>query len=673
MGNMNFDRTLWVDLLSFKTFLIVCLRKNKNFDCIRYINVHKTFAPFLDFSSKVLRKPIFHLDNVVLSDEYISNSNLPEIIQSRVHELIDQWIESPYTKKRIINFIKHTEYSESKYIEYLKNRAFFLAYKPVEIYSISEAISKSHTNLFLLKKTPLNQEIKSIIGHGLVDFYSYSGYAVEKRKKSAFDSKINKIYYRSNLFSAVKLLVNWIFISFSSLFSVRNNNEAYVSNIGVELIQKKVKLDFISDSYWLKNSDIDLNTVIGLTSIDYDSKSWANIDKIGIKVFNISGSIFKSLLHSVRYRNMRAKPKFVYADKKYFINTISRTARIFPSIFLNNSYSWFSLQEGYYSIRTEFWKSILSQFNIKMLWSMYDVDEDKLVKAQALELCKGLYLGSHWSNYPMRPRVDETKCYDIFFVWSKYFISNSFSPSFAYKAFFQLGYPSDYYFDSAKKDSEVLKNNYSDSFVISYFDNQFHNDGIYSENLNFDICNLLIELLTSYNNIVVFFKPKRKSTFNDYLSRFPVLREFINIGRAVVFYGDSERSKARPAEVALASDLVLGVGISSAAAEGCFAGSVSFHANLSKVNNDFDKKTLNKVVFRDLNSLKIAIINQINGKGISVEECQDFHRILDPFQDGLAYKRTGSILSKIQIELNNGKDTNKVIKKIKDNFLELSC
>ena len=671
MSNMNFDRTLWLDLLSFKTFLIICLRKNKNFDCIRYMNVHKAFAPFVNFSSKILRKPIFNLDNIVLSEEYIDNSNLPEAIQNRVHALIDKWIKSSYTKNRIINFINRTEFSKPKYIEYLKNRAFFIAYKPVAIYSISEAISKSHTNLFLLKKTPLNQEIKNIIGTGSVDFYSYSGYAIEKRSKSAFDSKTNNIYYRSNLFSASKLLINWLSLSFSSMFSTKNN-KTHPSNIGVELIQKKIKPDFISDYYWVKDSNIELNTIMGFTTIDYDSESLANIDKIGIKVFNVSGNFFKSILHDARNHNKKSRPKFIYADKKYFINTISRVPLAFISIFLNNSFGWFCLQESYYSIRTEFWKSILSQFNIKMLWSMYDVDEDKLVKAQALELCSGLYLGSHWSNYPMRPRVDETKCYDILFVWSKYFIFQNFTSYFT-KAIFQTGYPSDYYFESVKKDASVLKDIYSDSFVISYFDNQFHNDALYSENINIDICNLLSELLTSNKNIVVFFKPKRKSTFNVYLSKYPALREFINTGRAVVFYGDSERSKARPAEVALASDLVLGTGISSAAAEGCFAGSVSFHANFSKINNDFDKKTLNKVVFRDLNSLKIAIINQINGNGMSTEECQDFHKILDPFQDGLAYKRTGSILSKIQIELNKGGDINEVVKKIKVSFLELSC
>ena len=79
------------------------------------------------------------------------------------------------------------------------------------------------------------------------------------------------------------------------------------------------------------------------------------------------------------------------------------------------------------------------------------------------------------------------------------------------------------------------------------------------------------------------------------------------------------------------------------------------------------------MVFRDLNSLKKAIINQINGKGISVEECQDYHKLLDPFQDGLAYMRTGSILAQFQKELDKSNDVDLVIEKTKEIFLELSC
>jgi hypothetical protein len=664
-------KILWIDLLCFKTIIIACLKRSRPFDCIHYINVHKTFLPFVNLTSKILKKPIIQIDYVVEPEEYINNSNLYEVIQNRIYTILGNWLDSPYTKKRIIKFVNNTGFNKSKYSEHLKDRAYFFAFKQIEIFSIAEVIGKDYINLFLLKKTPLNKEIKLFFEPQLVDFYSYSGLLILKRKKYYFDWKINKNYYRSTLTPSIKLLINWFSTSFSSLFTI-NNNKINLSNIGVELIQRKIKLDFISDTYWLKNSNIDLNSVVGLTSLDYDSKSLINLDKLGIQVFNISGSIFKSAISKIRSHGLNNKPKFVFVDTKYFMNTISSASKIFTSLFLNNSFSWFSLQESYYFIRTEFWKSMYSQFDIKMLWTMYDIDQDKLVKAQALELCEGLYLGSHWSNYPMS-RVDNAKCYDVYFVWSMYFVSNIFSQHFNYKAVFQVGYSSDHYFKAAKKESVKLKDKYSDSFVISYFDNILANDLLFSEKLQSDIYTLLIELLKSHKNIIVFFKPKKKNEFNDYLSKFPVLIEFINIGRVRVFYGDSERSKARPAEIALASDLVIGQGISSAAAEGCFAGSVSFHANLSKINNDFDKNGLNKVVFRDLNSLKKAIINQINGKGISVEECQDYHKLLDPFQDGLAYIRTGSILSQFQTELKQGDDIDKVIKKTKDRFSELCC
>ena len=664
-------KILWIDLLCFKTITIAWLRKNRDFDCIHYINIHKTFRPFVNLASKILRKPIRNLDYVIESEEYINNSNLHEVIQNRIYLILDNWLDSSYTKKRITNFVNKTGFSKSKYSEHLKQSAYCFAYMPIQIYSITEVIGKGHSNFFLLKKTPLNQEIKQTFEPKLVDFYSYSGQAIEKRKTHYNDRRTNKNYYRSTLFPSIRLLITWFSTSFSSLFTSKNNNKINLSNIGVELIQRKVKLDFINDTYWLKKSDIDLNTVIGLTTIDYDSKSWHELGKVGIKIFNISGSIFKAVMHSIRYQNLSHRPKFVFVDIKYFMKTISRASKIFTSIFLNNSFSWFSFQESYYFIRTEFWKSIYSQFDIRMLWTMYDVDQDKLVKAQALELCDGLYLGSHWSNYPIS-KVIIDKCYDVYFVWSKYFVSKNFSSQFDYKAVFQVGYPSDHYFKAAKNESDVLKDPYSDSFVISYFDNLHGNDLPQSENLQFDIYTLLIDLLTSNKSLIVFFKPKRKNEFNNYLSKFPVLRELINIGRVRVFSGDSERSKARPAEIALASDLVIGVGISSAAAEGCFAGSISFHANLSKINNDFDKSGLNKVVFRDINTLKKAIIKQMNGNGISVEESKKYHKLLDPFQDGLAYMRTGLIISQIQKELNKTKDIDKVIKKTKDKFPELS-
>ena len=665
-------KILWVDLLCFKTFLIACFSKNRDFERIHYINIHKSFVPFINFASKIIGKPIICIDYVVESEEYINNIQLYDVIQKRIHTLLEQWIKNPNINKRIKKFIYKTGFNKDTYTSYLKENAYFFAFMPIEIYFIAEVFGSNFNNVFLLKKTPLNVEIKSLFEPKLINFYSYRSHSILIRKNHWNDSAFSKNYYRGNFYPSIKLLFTWSIISFSSLFNKKHSNSLNKTNIAAELIQAKVKQNDISDTYWIKDSNIDLNSIVGLTSIDYDLDSLSNLNTLGIKVFNISGSVLKLIINTLRNYNVNYQPTYIFVDYKYFMRTFNTAFKIFYSMFFNSSFSWFNIQEVYYLIRTEFWKSIYNQLDICILWTMYDADRDKLVKSQAIEICNGLYCGSHRSNNPSL-EVWVEKHYDVFFVWSKYFLSKSFYPNSYVKTAFEVGYSSDHYFKYARMHSAELRKKYSNFFILSYFDNVTGNDIRWSPSQQFEIYKLLINLLNTRKELIIFLKPKRKSRFLTFLSSFDPLRVFVDNGRVVVFYGDSEKTKARPAEIAIASDLVLGLGISSAAAEGCFAGSVAFHANLTKVNNDFDKHGLNKVVFREIKSLEKAIINQMNGNGMSIEESQSYHKILDPFQDGLAFKRTGAILANIQKQLNQSHNLKKVVKNTKNKFLDLSC
>ena len=102
------------------------------------------------------------------------------------------------------------------------------------------------------------------------------------------------------------------------------------------------------------------------------------------------------------------------------------------------------------------------------------------------------------------------------------------------------------------------------------------------------------------------------------------------------------------------SDLVVGLGISTAAAECCFSGTVSFHVDFTKFHhNTFANKCDGKFLYRNINDLRLAIENQINGIGFSVEECQEYHKILDPFQDGMSYRRTGKKIKELLESITN--------------------
>ena len=96
-----------------------------------------------------------------------------------------------------------------------------------------------------------------------------------------------------------------------------------------------------------------------------------------------------------------------------------------------------------------------------------------------------------------------------------------------------------------------------------------------------------------------------------------------------------------------------------------FSGTVGFHADLTGfVNDDFANNALGEAVFRDVFDLELAIERQISGKGISIEECRELHKSLDPFQDGKAYLRVGGVLNKVQQNLELGMDRKDAIEKV---------
>ena len=238
-------------------------------------------------------------------------------------------------------------------------------------------------------------------------------------------------------------------------------------------------------------------------------------------------------------------------------------------------------------------------------------------------------------------------------------------------AIYKVGYPSDHYFVDYKESAADLRNNFADKFVISLHDNIYANDISYSIDMLISIYNMLIDILKNYDNVVLLLKPKRRHYFDNILIKLPTLQEYILSNRVEVFCGETARTKAVPAEIGMASDLVVGLGISTTSAECCFAGTVSFHADLTGyVNNNFSNNTLGKVVFRDVADLELAIENQILGKGITIEECRELHKCLDPYQDGKAYLRVGGVLKQLQQNFELGMGRKKAIEKVELNLYD---
>jgi hypothetical protein len=665
-------KTLWIDVLSFGSASKVITGISTDVDKIYYLNINKLFKPFVNFMSKVLNRPVIQLSNFSESDCKIDGVSIIQIIQDNISKSLDMLIDDEVPENRIKLFINRTGFSITKYREHIKESAYYLLYRSVEMKVISKKIG-SEDDEFMVMSSPLKNTIKNILGSKNVNFYSFftpSFFLVDRRKSYFYDNKIHS-NHGSRFFISFKIIVKWLFSYLSVIaFSFRvakgdsGNSNTGNSNIGVELIQSRVKLKDVNDIYWLKESNIDHRKIRAISFEDYDEKSLTTLGKINIKPIKIVNNPYDLFKYNNKAYDL------VLTDKKYFLETWVEVLKLFPCVFSNNLDSWLKLQSIVYYLRSKFWLSIYQKLGIKMLWSMYDVDPEKMVKAQALELIEGLYLGSHWSNYPSYNAAIAHKRYDVLFAWGGHFITNNFY-KYPYMAIYKVGYPSDHYFVDYKESAADLRNNFADKFVISLHDNIYANDISYSIDMLISIYNMLIDILKNYDNVVLLLKPKRRHYFDNILIKLPTLQEYILSNRVEVFCGETARTKAVPAEIGMASDLVVGLGISTTSAECCFAGTVSFHADLTGyVNNNFSNNTLGKVVFRDVADLELAIENQILGKGITIEECRELHKCLDPYQDGKAYLRVGSVLKQLQQNFELGMGRKKAIEKVELNLYD---
>jgi len=665
-------KILWIDLLCFSSIIKSFNGVYKNSEKICYLNIHKFIKPFVGFLSFLLKKPIIQVDNVILSEKKIGAYSAYEVIQNRLSLYLSTWVDSKDVNDRVNIFTNLNKFSSIKYREHIKESAYYIMYKPVEMRVLSQVYSENSNNIFLLKSSPLNSIIREIYNSCDIKFYTSfltSDLLVDKRSNYLYDKFTSKQYYSSLSILFFKQFLKWIVSCISGLVFV-SRKQSKNKYIGVELLQHRISKNEINDLYWLKDSNINPKSVKALCSVNYDQKSLEELSNFGVEIFMMANKLI--INPKYLFSSSRKFYQIVSVSPRYLINTVDSIFRMMSFIFLNNYQGWLKIQSETYTLRGKYWEDIYKNLNISILWSMSDIDSEKMIKSQSVNIVDGLFVGSHWSNYPIYSVINQN-CYDVAFTWSKYFSDNFFSH---YKSLccFEVGYPLDFYFERYIDSAKRIKKEFPGKFIISFHDNIVFNDIAYSLNMQLLMHNMFINIINQHDNVLLFLKPKRKHTLDKIVSELPELKYLINAGRIKVFAGSTNRSKAVPAEIGMASDLAIGLGISTAVAECCFSGVVSFHADLTKFSdNKFGNQGLNKVVFRNVSDLENAVLDQINNRGIDIDECKKYHRILDSFQDGCSYKRTGHILSKLQGTTYSQFKEGNLNHKLKEELDEFTC
>ena len=92
-------------------------------------------------------------------------------------------------------------------------------------------------------------------------------------------------------------------------------------------------------------------------------------------------------------------------------------------------------------------------------------------------------------------------------------------------------------------------------------------------------------------------KPKNKTLFKDSFVDQKILENLINKGKLKVLFKDGENEKFQPAASAAMSDLCVGLGMSTTAAESVFYGVPAFYFDTLNLSYNFTNIGKNKIFF----------------------------------------------------------------------------
>lgn len=636
---MKKNLDIYTDKLNFKTLIIIFyyffLKKKKIRVFFYTIGLSFPFFKQFKFSKNI---KLIDITSFHESRFFINNKSLFNLIWIEIENFLNEQIKN-YNLEKLEEFnIEGNKVDKKKLLKYFKENSTFLVYYQIKLYVFSKKFSNSRECIFFIKSNPFNNELKKFYDINIFNYFDFT-FFYKKRIDGYFYENFLTIY----LYTRLKIIQN-IFFSINQfiLGFLCKKDEASEKKIFIEVHQREINLNSITDLFWLKNSKLKKKSIAILYK-DYDQNSINELSK-----------------NNINYKYSHK----LHVSKKMFRNLIRYYLLIFINLLNFNLENFKKIMMYFYFIKTSYWYEVFKNENAKIFFTMIDADEDKFCKINAIELNGGLSITSHWSNFPFFLNRNN-KAANVILSWGdhfkKFILTNE-----NYNKIYNIGYPNDHYFDNIEKKFSKIES--KDKFVLTYMDNNLFSDGFYPPNLNRIIVKNFIKLLNKHENLLIYLKPKDKSS---YKKEYPCeeLAEFIKQDRLKVFFGESKNEKYNPAAAAAMSDLCVGLGISTASAEATFYGVPAFHFDNQFIINDFTKIGKNKIIFNSVEELIKNVELQIKSKKISIEECRKISYTLDCFQDRNSSKRAEIIISYIYESLVNNENHNNLLNNL-DQFIK---
>ena len=395
---------IFLDLLCFSSLLKVIFLKEAPTLDVYYLYSSK-LDKVLMFLAKISNIRLIHMIDFVFSEHWINGKTCYEEVNIRLKKIVRKkgeiWEQSPH----FISFCKENDYNPLKVREYLITHAYRHLYQPVSMKIMADALKLDQV-VFLLKKTNLHETVCECIEPYQCLFYqtpSILRETVNFRKDYAYDQYNN--YFYSQIASIIKLLDLWLTILVSSWLGRKTIRKEKTSNKCSVLVAQdrgSVRLDHGYDLYWLPKSGIDPEKVIFLENNRgcLDVVSLGNLKILGVHKKKITPTFFE-IVKLKLFRKSRIYKNTLSISPKFIRETCHCFLILAVSLFKKNESNWIMGLLESFKFRVIFWRSIYEKYNIKLMWSTSDTNDQLLTQAQAIECVNGVYLGDYTSNYPL--------------------------------------------------------------------------------------------------------------------------------------------------------------------------------------------------------------------------------------------------------------------------------
>ena len=604
---------------------------------------------------------------------YQNQRSCYEEIEIRLTDLCNLYLDSLNRDSAIIEYCRANRLDLRLAKRHLMQNAYWLLYRPVEIMVKSELLPAEKGVCFLLRKSPVIHVCAPLFekNNGRLILYQFFGscYFLIHRPDYFIDFYVKEQYLNHPIFHAFKTLREVILLVVNSFCG-----EKFGKKTGIGLSPRKhhagIGVDMYLSSaeenlFWLKDSQIDPEAVCYFEERKPSPENieYLNKNKIGrAHIVNNPVEWFKA--NSSERRLLSADWGDVKKSLSSYLIQWARGAAIYDS-----ERKWETLMLLQLNISYVVWKNVYRQLDLKLIMSLSDMDTMNAAKTMAADFSDGAVLGGHLSNHPLYS-VSTERFHHVAFAWGPHFSAHLFG-RYPYRAVVVTGYYLDHKFKDYEDIAKRIRTNYPGKFILTFMDNIFSQDVPYSGETMQKVYGLFFDIMDAHPQVILFVKTKRAEVFAAARNVVPALDDYVKNGKVIPFVNDPETDKPyKPACVAMASDLVIGLGISSAATESQFAGVPSFHFDPSRTeNNQFVKKGLGTVVFQSTESMKAAIEKQLNPEtALSSELIDRCYHDLDPFRDGQASRRMDAYVKWLWDGFNAGLNRERAIMDAADRY-----